>query len=139
MLFSNHPITEHFHHPKRNSICIKQSLPIPLSLQALGTTEMLSVSINLSIKGKWTIEMKSYNTWLFVSGFSSFGFLHLVFLHSASLVTQMVKRLPAMQDTQVQSQGWEDLLEKEMATHSSILAWKISWLEEPRRLQSMGS
>ena len=56
-----------------------------------------------------------------------------------SLVAQMVKRLPAMQETRVQSLGWEDLLEKEMATHSSILAWKIPWMEEPGRLQSMGS
>ena len=51
----------------------------------------------------------------------------------------MVKHLPTMRETQVQSQGWEDLLEKEMATHSSILAWKIPWTEEPGRLQSMGS
>ena len=51
----------------------------------------------------------------------------------------MVKRLPTRQDTLVQSLGWEDLLEKEMATHSSILAWKIPWTEEPDRLQSMGS
>ena len=51
----------------------------------------------------------------------------------------MVKRLPAMQETWVQSQGWKDLLEKEMATHSSTLAWKISWTEEPGSLQSMGS
>ena len=51
----------------------------------------------------------------------------------------MVNRLPAMQDTQVQSLGWEDILEKEMATHSSTLAWKIPWTEEPGRLQSMGS
>ena len=43
----------------------------------------------------------------------------------------MVKRLPTMQGTRVQSLGWEDLLEKEMATHSSILAWKIPWKEEP--------
>ena len=50
-----------------------------------------------------------------------------------------VKRLPTMQETQVQSLGQEDLLEKEMATHSSILAWKIPWREEPDRLQSMGS
>ena len=48
----------------------------------------------------------------------------------------MLKRLPAMQETWVQSQGWKDLLEKEMATHSSPLAWKISWMEEPGRLQS---
>ena len=54
-------------------------------------------------------------------------------------VAQMVKRLPAMQETQVQSLGWEDPLEKEMATHSSTLAWKIPQTEEPDRLQSMGS
>ena len=51
----------------------------------------------------------------------------------------MVKHLPAMQETQVQSLGWEDPLEKEMATHCSILAWKIPWTEEPKGLQSMGS
>ena len=51
---------------------------------------------------------------------------------------QMVKRLPTMWETRVQSLGWEDLLEKEMATHSSILAWKIPWMKEPGRLQSMG-
>ena len=57
----------------------------------------------------------------------------------ASLVAQMVKHLIAMQETWVQSLGWEDPLEKEMATHSSTLAWKIPWTEEPGRLQSMGS
>ena len=51
----------------------------------------------------------------------------------------MVKRLPAMQETWVQSLGREDPLEKEMATHSSTLAWKIPWMEEPGRLQSIGS
>ena len=51
----------------------------------------------------------------------------------------MVKRLPAIWETQVRSLGWEDLLEKEMATHSSTLAWKILWTEEPGRLPSMGS
>ena len=56
-----------------------------------------------------------------------------------SLVAQMVKRLPTMREAQVQSLGREDPLEKEMATHSSILAWKIPWTEEPGRLQSMGS
>ena len=50
----------------------------------------------------------------------------------------MVKRLPVMQETWIQSQGWKDLPEKEMATHSSTLAWKIPWMEEPGRLQSMG-
>ena len=51
----------------------------------------------------------------------------------------MVKCLPAMRETQVRSLGWEDPLEKEMATHSSPLAWKIPWMEEPGRLQTMGS
>ena len=65
-----------------------------------------------------------------------------------SLMVQLVKNLPAMQEfacsnqeqeTRVLSLGQEDLLEEEMATHSSILAWKIPWMEEPGRLQSMGS
>ena len=51
----------------------------------------------------------------------------------------MVKCLPAMRETGVRSLGWEDPLEKEMATHSSTLAWKIPWTEEPGGLQSMGS
>ena len=54
-------------------------------------------------------------------------------------VAQLVKNLPAVQETQVQSLGWEDPLEKEMETHSSNLAWKISWTEEPGGQQSMGS
>ena len=52
---------------------------------------------------------------------------------------QMVKNLPAMEEMRVQSLVWEDPLEKEIATHSSILAWKISWMEEPGRLQFTGS
>ena len=54
-------------------------------------------------------------------------------------MAQAVKCLPTMQETLVRSLGWEDPLEKEMATHSSTLAWKIPWTEEPGRLQSMGS
>ena len=57
----------------------------------------------------------------------------------ASLVAQRVKRLPEMQETWVRSPGWEDPLEKGMAIHSSTLAWKIPWTEEPGRLQSMES
>ena len=56
----------------------------------------------------------------------------------ASLVAQRLKHLPAVRETWVWSLGWEDLLEKGMATHSSILAWRIPWTEEPGRLQSMG-
>ena len=61
------------------------------------------------------------------------------FLLWASLVFQLVKNLPALQETRVQSPGWEDPLEKEMATHSNILAWRIPWTEEPGGLQSVGS
>ena len=57
----------------------------------------------------------------------------------ASLGAQRAKRLPAMQDTWVRSLGWEDPLEEEMATHSSTLAWKTPWTEEPGRPQPMGS
>ena len=60
-------------------------------------------------------------------------------LHLTSLLmAQMVKSLPAIQETRVQSLDQEDPLEKEMANHSSILAWKIPWMEDPGRLQSMG-
>ena len=54
-------------------------------------------------------------------------------------MAQRLKCLPGMQETSVRSLGWEDPLEKEMATHSSTLAWRIPWREEPGRLQSMGS
>ena len=67
---------------------------------------------------------------------------HVVILFNSLgglLVAQMVKRLPAVQETLVRSLGWEDPQEKEMATHSSTLAWKIPRTEEPGRLQSMGS
>ena len=68
------------------------------------------------------------------------GFLFfLVDSSGASLAAQSVKDLPAVQEIRVRSLGWEDPLEKEMATHSSILAWKISWTEEPGGLESMGS
>ena len=66
-------------------------------------------------------------------------FAALLSLQWASLGVQMVKLLPAMQETWVRSLGWEDPLEKEMATHSSTLAWKNPWMEEPGRLQSMQS
>ena len=56
-----------------------------------------------------------------------------------SLVAQMVKNLPRMWETQIRPLGWGDPLEKEMATHSSTLAWRIPWTEEPKVLQSVGS
>ena len=64
---------------------------------------------------------------------------YMYFLNNpTTLVAQMVKHLPTMRETRVQFLGQEDPLEKDMATHSSILAWKIPWTEEPGRLQSMG-
>ena len=60
-------------------------------------------------------------------------------MYEASFVAQMIKSLPAMQEIRVQSLGQEDPLEEGMAIHSSILAWRISWTEEPGRLQSIGS
>ena len=54
-------------------------------------------------------------------------------------MAQVIKNLPAMQETQVWALGWEDSLEEEMATHSSIFAWEIPWTEEPGGLQSTGS
>ena len=62
-----------------------------------------------------------------------------MFIFFSPLVAQIVKNLPAMQETRVQSLGGEDLLEKGIATHFSILAWRIPWTEEPGRLQSMRS
>ena len=72
----------------------------------------------------------------FVPSFLILGELKML---KSSLVAQTAKRLPIMRETWVQSLGCEDLLEKEMATHSSILVWKIPWTEEPGGLQSMGS
>ena len=60
------------------------------------------------------------------------------FIHGASLVAQLVKNQPAMRETWVRSLGWEDSLEKGMATHCSIPAWRIPWTEGPGRLQSIG-
>ena len=71
--------------------------------------------------------MELYSTCVFESGF---------FL--ASLVAQRLKHLPVMRETWVRSLGWEDPLEKEVATYSSILAWRISWMEDPGGLQSTG-
>ena len=76
-----------------------------------------------------------YSFILFIYSFYSFyGDLHWDFP-----IVQMVKKLPAMQETQIWSLGLEDPLEKGMAAHCSILAWRIPWTEEPGRLQSMGS
>ena len=67
-----------------------------------------------------------------------FEFISMYGVRRTSLVAQMVKRLSTMRETRVRSLGQEDPLEKEMAIHSSTIAWKIRWTEEPGRLQSMG-
>ena len=84
------------------------------------------------------------NNILLVSGIQHsdsdiYVYVCVYYINGASLLVQTVKNLPAVQETWVQSLGWEDPLEKEMATHSRILAWKIPWTEEPGGLQSMGS
>ena len=74
-----------------------------------------------------------FETW-----FEKLMIIQTPFKYDFSLVAQRLKRLPAMQETRVQSLGREDALEKEMVTHSSILAWRIPWTEKPGRLQSTG-
>ena len=109
---------------------------------------MLTISWRKSVHMFIKEKVKQIDTFIFslmlVSKFThssfSFGFgqgIHDLdlgnFCAFVFLVAQMVKRLPAMRETWVRSQGQEDPLEKEMATHSSTLAWKISWMEEPGR------
>ena len=77
--------------------------------------------------------------WDGLGRWTEWGFKKWAEFFRASLVAQMVKRLPVMRETWVWSLGWEDPLEKETATHSSTLAWKTPWMHEPVRLQSMGS
>ena len=80
-------------------------------------------------------------TWKFLERVSLSETMNCIYLRAldqASLVAQAVKNPPAMWETQVQSQGLADPLEKEMTTHSGILAWEIPWTEEPGGLQSMG-
>ena len=83
-------------------------------------------------RGAWEATVHGVaKSWTRLSDFTS--------LLLSLVVTQMVNDLPAVWETQVRSLSWEDPLEKEMATHSSTLAWKIPWMEEPGRLQSTGS
>ena len=82
------------------------------------------------------IELAKMFVWVFPN---FYHFLYHLTEERTSLVAQTVKRLSTMQETQVRSLGPEDPMEKEMAIHSSTIAWKIPWTEEPGRLQSMGS
>ena len=94
-----------------------------------------------SSKLQWTDSVISLHV---IQYFININLYYLIFYYyivfiQASLVAQTVKNQPAMQETWVQSLSQKDPLEKGMATHSSVLAWKISWTEEPGGLQSMGS
>ena len=135
--------------------------PVPGILQAR-TLEW--VAISFSSAWKWKVKVKSlsrvqllatpwtaahqappsmrFSRWEYWSGVPSPSPINPQVPRNstwASLVAQTVKHLPAVRETWVRSLGWDDPLEKEMATHSSTLAWKIPWIEEPGRLQSMGS
>ena len=93
--------------------------------------KVISPSSSITLQRVWMSE----ENW--VSSWNNLG--DWLRVHFTYLVAQTVKRLPAMQETQLRFLGWEDPLEKEMAPYSSTLAWKIPWTEEPDRLQSMGS
>ena len=91
------------------------------------------------------ITLMSIDRWMVIDNMVYIGNVKLLSMKKnevmpfASVVAQRIKHLPAMQETRVRFLGWEDPLEKEMATHSSILAWRIPWTEEPGGLQSTGS
>ena len=129
-------ITPHFSHTDMYTLAH--------SISGIGIVIIASTEI----KSSYTVACKLFFSldnisWTFPGGkkqlyfFSDLLNRYLIFL--ASLVAQTVKHLPTMWETWVQSLGQEDLLEKEMAPHSSILAWKIPWTEEPGGLQSKGS
>ena len=94
---------------------------------------------------KTEIELQTWKTSLWFSGIRwgginwKIGINTSILLNRASLMAQLVKNPPAMMETWVRSLGWEDPLAKEVATHSSLLAWRIPWTKEPGGPQSMGS
>ena len=103
--------------------------------------QMHSGMTPMAEKGPWSLP--SVKVWMWISHSRPYAQLSTCVSWSTnsgspSLVAQLVKNPPAMPETLVQFLGWEDPLEKGMATHSSILAWRIPWTEEPGRLQSMG-
>ena len=109
-------------------MCYKHDQTLQLLLCTLCTSEFYFTSDYC--KNKNQFQVKTNQLYLFVTS-SPFNVI--------SLMAQTVKRLSTMQETQVWALGWEDPLEKEMAIHSSTIAWKFPWTEEPGRLQSTGS
>ena len=117
-----------------NLFCLPEWLFYPFSLSSIFSFHISYITSKLTNNlphGSWVLEAKASS--------SPPGIIPSSWILRAFLVTQSVKNLPAVQETWVQSLGWEDALEEQMATHSSILAWKISCIEEPGGLQSMGS
>ena len=102
---------------------VKESINNLVSLKNLSAKVTKYMSVHFLGESQYILEVQEEKVTL----------NNLIFAYRAPLVPQMVKHLPAMQETQVQSLGKEDLLEKEMATHSNILAWKILWMEESAR------
>ena len=94
--------------------------------------------ITLAIFSPVQFSCSVMSDWVFAT-WGLYIYIHVYVIYGTSLVAQRLKRLPGMQETQVRSLGWEDPLEKEMATHSSTLAWRIPWRKEPGGLQSKGS
>ena len=108
---------------------LEAKFPVPVY------THSLSVSLSLSLKffPSFSLNKQRHGRTRIIT------IIYLLLERIQFLLAQMVKNLPVMQQTRVQSPGQEDPLEKEMATHSSILAWRIPWTEEPGGLQFMGS
>ena len=121
---------------------ILQWFAIPFSSgPCFAKEESEKASLKLSIKIAKIMASSSNTSWQ-IEGEKLEAVTDFLLLGSkvtGSLVAQMVKNLPAMQETRVRSLGQEDPLEKGMAAHSSILSWRIPWTEEPGRLQSLGS
>ena len=115
-------------------LCLTMSDPMDCSLPGSSVHGIFQARVLEwgAIAFSWPQSSQTPNKHLFIS------VKHCVFIDPASLVAQRLKHLPAKRETWVRSLGWEDPLEKEMATHSSILAWRIPWKEEPGGLQSKG-
>ena len=123
--------------PKKIKSVIVSIVSPSICHEIMGPDTMILVFWMLSFKPTFSLSSFSFIKRLFSSS-SLFARRVVSSAYRTSLVAQTVKHLPTMGETWAPSLGWEDPLENEMATHSSTLAWKISWMEEPRRLQSMG-
>ena len=122
---------------------LTEIIPFILSYQSEASTSWVPQCSPLGVASAWRLlDLRYYSLSWVPSGLTDSsldGWNRWWQWHPCLLIQQMVKNLPAMQETWVQSLGWEDPLEKGMATHSSILAWRIPWTQEPSSLQSMES